>query len=97
MHKIVKVKNFSIEAPYTLRLHFDDESQQTINFFPILQGEMYGPLRDAVIFNQVHLDKEVGTIVWPNGADFDPAMLHNWKDYEHELLQRSQQWTLIKN
>ncbi len=28
------------------------------------------------MFAQVQLDDELGTIVWPNGADFDPDVLH---------------------
>jgi hypothetical protein len=31
------------------------------------------------LFNQVRIDPEVHTLVWPNGADFDPAMLHDWR------------------
>jgi hypothetical protein len=36
-----------------------------------------GPLRDQALFRQVRLDSEVHTLVWPNGADFDPATLHD--------------------
>ncbi|MBV9008135.1 MAG: hypothetical protein JO354_03065 [Verrucomicrobia bacterium] len=31
---------------------------------------------------QVKLDPEVHTIVWPTGADFDPAMLRDWEEHE---------------
>ena len=34
-------------------------------------GELYGPLRDLKLFDQVRIDVEVGVLVWPNGADFD--------------------------
>ncbi len=27
-------------------------------------------------FKQVKLDDEVQTLVWPNGADFDPSILY---------------------
>ncbi|MDQ2899086.1 MAG: hypothetical protein M3Y07_04705 [Acidobacteriota bacterium] len=37
------------------------------------------------MFNQVHIDPEVNTLVWPNGADFDPATLHDWQDHEQAL------------
>jgi hypothetical protein len=48
------------------------------SIFAILAGELYGPLLDLKLFNQVRLDQEVYTLVWPNDADFDPATLHNW-------------------
>ena len=93
LHKIYHVKSFEIIAPYTLRIDFDDSTTQTINFEAILNGELYGPLRDLSLFNQVKLDPEFETLVWPNGADFDPETLHNWPDYESALRERAKQWS----
>ena len=39
---------------------------------------MFGPLEDPVFFGRVAVDNELGTIVWPNGADFCPDMLYGW-------------------
>src|SRR2546423_13867784 len=94
-HSIYRVRLFAIVAPYTLRVRFDDETEQTINFRPVLAGEMYGPLRALSLFNQVRLDPEVHTLVWPNGADFDPATLHDWSTLEEALIARAQRWELI--
>ena len=44
----------------------------------VLAGELYGALADEEVFDSVRLDEEAHTLVWPNGADFDPAMLYNW-------------------
>ena len=91
-HPIHRVRSFTIEAPYTLRIHFDDGTAQTINFEPALAGELYRPLKDLVVFNQVQVDSEVHTLIWPNGADFDPATLHDWPRYANELVARTKQW-----
>lgn len=39
-------------------------------------GPMFEPLRDVDDFAQVTVDEELGTIVWPNGADLTPEVLH---------------------
>ena len=94
VHPIYKVRSFQIEAPYTLRVCFDDGTDQVIDFRPILVGALYGPLRDLATFNQVRIDPEVHTLVWPNGADFDPATLHDWPEYEAALVARAERWRL---
>ena len=53
IHPIYRVMSFAIVAPYTLRVTFDDTTTQVIDFAPILAGELYGPLRDASLFNQI--------------------------------------------
>lgn len=91
-HPIYRVQSFEIVSEYTLRVRFDDHAEQVINFQPALAGELYGPLRDISLFNQVRLDPEVHTLVWPSGADFDPATLHDWPVYLPELTARAQKW-----
>jgi hypothetical protein len=91
-HQIYRVKSFEIANTYTLRVRFDDGTEQTVDFRPILAGELYGPLLDLALFNQVRLDPEVHTLVWPNGADFDPATLHDWPDQVQALTARAQRW-----
>ena len=94
IHPIYRVASFNIEGPYTLRVVFDDLSEQTINFQPILTGELYRPLRDIEVFNKVTIDPEVHTLVWPNGADFEPATLHDWPQLEEALTERAKRWEL---
>ena len=94
-HPIYRVVKLEIVGPYTLRVEFDDKTSQTIDFRPVLVGEMYGPLQDEKLFGQVEIDPEVHTLVWPNGADFDPATLHDWPEYVQELIARAKQWELM--
>jgi hypothetical protein len=53
----------------------------------VLAGQIFGPLADPRVFEQVRLDEESGTLVWPNGADFDPATLHDWPEEGPPLPQ----------
>jgi hypothetical protein len=39
-------------------------------------GPIFGPLSDPSYFRQLVADPELGTIVWPNGADLAPDVLH---------------------
>jgi hypothetical protein len=93
-HPIHRVVSFEVVAPYTLRVGFDDGAERTIWFKPVLAGELFGPLRDLPLFNQVQIDPEVHTLVWPNGADFDPATLHDWPEHVQALIARARQWEL---
>ncbi len=91
-HAIHRVEHFEIVGPYTLVLRFEDGVRQRIDFRPVLEGELFGPLQDAQVFDAVILDREAGTLVWPNGADFDPATLHEWPTCRDELVQMAQRW-----
>ena len=91
-HKLYKITSVKVVAPFQLEIGFDDGNKKTINFSTILKGEMYGPLADENFFSKVYLDKEVHTIAWPNGADFDPEILYNWEIYKDELIKRSEMW-----
>lgn len=94
-HPISRVESVQIVGPYTLRVWFDDESEQTIDFWPVLEGDLYGPLQDRELFDQVRIDPEVHTLVWPNGADFDPATLHDWPELLQAMEARAQQWRRV--
>jgi len=95
-HPIYRVMGFEIVAPYTLKVEFDDATEQVINFRPVLEGALYGPLQDEEIFNQVEIDPEIHTLVWPNGADFDPETLHDWPKYAEEMKQMAKRWAKVK-
>jgi len=91
-HPIHRVTAFEQIAPYTLRVQFDDGISRTIDFEPILRGELFGPLRDPVEFARVRIDAEVHTLVWPSGADFDPAILHDWPEHQDACKQAAARW-----
>ena len=93
---IYRVKSFKIAGPFTLAIAFDDGTERTVDFSTVLHGEIYGPLREPRIFKTVTLDPEIGTLVWSNGADFDPAILHDWPECGPELSAKAQHWTEVE-
>ena len=91
-HPIHQVQSFQQVGSYTLEIRFDDGSSRRIDFEAVLEGELFGPLRDPGLFAQVKLDPEVHTLVWPTGADFDPATLHDWPEHEAAFRVAAQKW-----
>jgi hypothetical protein len=91
-HAIYRVEHVEVVGPYTLALRFNDGTKQQIDFGPVLEGEVFGPLRDLSVFNAVELDATFGTIQWPTGADFDPETLHDWPKYRDELIAMARRW-----
>lgn len=94
-HPVHRITDFKKVAPFTLRVEFEDGTTQVIDFRPVLAGEIFGPLGDPEVFDQVRLDSEAGTLVWPNGADFDPATLHNWPEEGPRLADLARKWASI--
>lgn len=52
-----------------------------------LWGSMFEPLKDAEYFARVVVDH--GTVMWPNGLDLDPLVLHgdSVRDELHRVLR----------
>lgn len=94
-HPIYQVRAVEVVGPYTLNVGFTDNTEQVINLKPVLAGELYGPFLDQQIFNQVSIDPEVKTLVWPNGADFDPATLHDWPVCRDAFAARAREWERV--
>lgn len=93
-HPIHRVTSVELIGTYQLRVGFDDGVSREINLEPVLEGELYGPLRDPDVFARVAIDPEVRTVVWPNGADFDPAILHDWPEHKQAMQELAKRWTL---
>ena len=71
------VTNAKVIGPYTLELTFSDGTTGTVNLQHELHGQISEPLRDRAYFAKVTVDQQLGTIVWPNGADFSPEFLYD--------------------
>jgi hypothetical protein len=72
--QIPRVVQARVLPPYGLSLTFDDGLIREIDLAGDLWGSMFEPLKDVSYFAQVRVDH--GTVVWPNGLDLDPVVLH---------------------
>ena len=73
---MVRVRKVTPLDGFTLRLEFTDGSERKLDIEPYLKGPIFQPLkRDLALFRSVRVDEELGTIVWPNGADVCPDVL----------------------
>jgi Protein of unknown function (DUF2442) len=75
MEKIVHVTAVKVLGGHRLHLNFDDGSSGEIDFSDEEWEGVFAPLADPSYFGTVELDEELGTIVWPNGADIAPETL----------------------
>ena len=66
-----------VVGPHRLLLRFDDGIEGEVDVArEISFNGVFEPLRDAAFFSQVRIEPDLGTIVWPNGADLDPLVLY---------------------
>ncbi len=61
---------------HVVRVMFADGEVRDVDITPLLDTEVFAPLRDAAAFEQVRVDEELGTIAWPSGADLDPDVIY---------------------
>ncbi len=63
-------------AHYRLKLRFEDGLEGVVDVSELvpLTGVFAG-LREQKTFRSVRVDAELGTVVWPTGADLDPDVL----------------------
>lgn len=80
-----RIESAEVVGGFVVRLGFSDGVVRDVDLTPFLRGPIFENLRDPARFLELRVDKELGTIVWPNGADIDPDVLYGsaspaWKD-----------------
>jgi hypothetical protein len=78
MTELVHVTAVEVLGDHCLRLTFEDGAEGEVDLSNWNWRGVFDPLADPDYFRQVRLDEELGTIVWPNGADMAPETLHAW-------------------
>jgi len=76
-YRIPHVEKVEVPRPHVLRAIFGDGLIRELEFIRgNSQGTIFEELEDPRFFERVRVDPESGTVVWPNGLDLDPAVLH---------------------
>jgi hypothetical protein len=75
---LVHVTHVETLGDHRLRLRFEDGTEGDLDFSDRVWRGVFEPLADPGFFDRVAVDPELGTIVWPNGADIAPETLHGW-------------------
>ena len=62
---------------FAVQLSFEDGTAGEVDLSYLTEyGGVFEPLRDPNYFRQLRVDREAGTIVWPNEADIAPETLY---------------------
>ena len=72
-----RITHVEVGARFRVTLTFADATEGVVDLSPWIAGRrgVFAALQDPAFFAQVTVDREAGTIVWPNGADLDPDVL----------------------
>jgi hypothetical protein len=74
---MIRVRSVVPLEEYRLEVAFTDGTERVIDVERFLRGPVFEPVkRDRALFEAVAVDEELGTVVWPNGADIDPDVLY---------------------
>ena len=80
------VVGVAVVRPNVMRLLFDDGVVRDVRYVPgEARGSLLLPLDDPAYFAQVRVDDDARTVVWPNGLDSAPEVLHGDHEPDHEL------------
>ncbi|AGF50597.1 slr1614 [Synechocystis sp. PCC 6803] len=82
---------------YKIKLQFNDHRTGIVDLVDSLNGKMFSPLQDLVLFQQFGVDAELGTVCWSNGADFAPEYLYflAFRDLP-ELKEQFEKWGYLR-
>jgi len=62
---------------YRVHLRFEDGVEGELDLGRMIRFRgVFAPLEDEREFAKVRVEPELGTIVWPSGADLDPDVLY---------------------
>lgn len=84
--RLPSVVGVAVLRPHVMRVLFDDGAVRDVQYVPGQgAGSLVSPLDDPEYFALVSVDTEAGTVVWPNGLDLAPEVLHGDAEPDHPL------------
>jgi hypothetical protein len=75
-YMIYKVISARYVRDYIIYLKFNDGLEGDVNLKEELEGDVFSPLKDLILFKKFKVHPELHTLVWDNDADFAPEFLH---------------------
>jgi len=74
--RVIEVRHID---DYRLELRFSDGAVAQLDFRRRVlgRGGVFAAFESVEFFQQVAVDHEAGTLVWPNGVDFCPDVLYS--------------------
>jgi hypothetical protein len=70
------IASASVLSHGVLRLVFNDGLSGDVDVIDRMIGPVFAQARTPAGFQQVQIDPETGTVVWPGGADLAPDTLY---------------------
>jgi hypothetical protein len=74
--ELLDITEAEVVGEHRLRLTFEDGTAGEVDFAERTWHGVFEPLSDPAYFAQVYVDREAGTIAWPNGVDMAPDALY---------------------
>lgn len=71
------ITSAKVIGPHKLQLTFSDGTVGDVDFKAEEWTGVFAPLADPAYFATVSVDTEMGTVVWPHGADMAPDALYD--------------------
>ncbi len=80
-----KIRNVSPKPGKTLLVTFDNGDRKVYDCTPLLENEVFRPLKEDAIFRCVHADSHGYGVVWNDDIDLAESEIWiNGKNAEHE-------------
>jgi hypothetical protein len=94
---IIHVTDARYLREYQFEVSFSDGRRGIVDLRMLPDGPVFEALRDRTVFAKGTLDAEVGTIVWPGGADLAPEYLYflAFRD-DRDLADLFHQWGYLQ-